>query len=342
MKHQLVSKLNRSYLSVHTAKEESFWALYMGLKGYEQGSFERNEQEYRKFVSDPSRIQEIRKALEYDDLTNEEKTALKGWLRFFETNAIENREASSLSNRIIAMEGDLNRKREAYIPGYTDPNSRTFTATGSAKLSLIMGSNPSESIRKAAWEGLRAVEPVILSSGFLEIVSERNRLGRMLGYEDYYDYKVRTNEGISKKELFGILDSLVRVTETHARNIIETLKKEKGPDAVKPHNYRFFTQGDLTQKLDPFFPFTRALDTWGKSFTGMGINFRNAELKLDLLYRKGKHENGFMHGPGPCYTDGREFIPARINFTAVAHQNETGGGQRTADLLTCLLMPVVR
>jgi hypothetical protein len=65
----------------------------------------------------------------------------------------------------------------------------------------------------------------------------------------------------------------------------------------------------------------------------MGIGFRGAELQLDLLYRRGKYENGFMHGPGPCYFEDGKFHPARINFTAVAHPEETGGGHRALETL---------
>ena len=331
--HPLITELNSLYLSVHTAKEDSFWALYMALKGYEQGSFERNEQKYKTFISDSSWIPKLKEALKQEDLSDEEETALKGWLRFFKTNAVENHDAAELLKEIISLEGELNRKREEFTPGYTDPDTGKFTETGSSRLSLIINTHPSENRREAAWEGLRAIEPEVLKNGFPEIVAQRNRLGRMLGYEDYYDYKVQINEGISKRELFEIMDQLVDATEGPARKIMEDLKKEKYNGAAKPWNYRYYTRGDLTVKLNPYFPFSKALPTWGKSYTGMGIRYRDAELTLDLLYRKGKHENGFMHGPGPCYTNGKDFIPARINFTAAALPSEPGGGQRALETL---------
>jgi hypothetical protein len=329
----LADRINRLYLRHHTAKEESFWALYMGLKSSRPGQFEKKESAWKEFISRPVWIPRIEKVLSRRKLPVEERLALDGWLRFFRTHAIEDQAARYLQTRIISLEGDLGRFREKLPCGYTDPVSENFEACGSSRLSLMINTGKTEALRKAAWEGLRAIEQPILDAGFPAIVRERNRLGRNLGYSDYYDWKVTVNEQISKERLFKILDELKRGTEEPFRNIREQLKARHGAEAVKPWNLRYHTQGNLVTQMDPWFPFERALDWWGRSFTAMGVNFRGARLKLDLVYRKGKHENGFMHGPVPCYMRKGRFYPSRINFTAVAHPGETGGGQRALETL---------
>jgi Zn-dependent oligopeptidase len=49
--------------------------------------------------------------------------------------------------------------------------------------------------------------------------------------------------------------------------------------------------------------------------------------------RKGKHENGFMHGPVPAFVDRDKFVTARINFTANAVPGQVGSGKRALETL---------
>ena len=86
--------------------------------------------------------------------------------------------------------------------------------------------------------------------------------------------------------------------------------------------------GDVTTAQDPYFPFSHAIERWGRSFAALDIDYDGATLVLDLLDRKGKYENGFMHGPVPSWRDGDTRRPARIQFTANAIPSMTGSGQR--------------
>ena len=188
-------------------------------------------------------------------------------------------------------------------------------------------------MRKAAWEGLRSIEPFVLDNGFIEIVRERNRLARMLGYGDYYDWKVTINEGFGKAKLFEVLDDLEANTRDAARRANEGLQAEHGPSAVEPWNVGYHQTGDLTALTDPYFRFEEALKSWGTLFAAMGIRYSGATLRLDLVDRKGKYENGFMHGPMPAFVDNGVFRPARINFTANAVPGQIGSGKRALQTL---------
>jgi Zn-dependent oligopeptidase len=197
----------------------------------------------------------------------------------------------------------------------------------------MVRTSPDEGLRKAAHRGLQSIEREVLDKGFLDIVRERNKLGRMLGYEDYYDYKVTRNEGFSKKVLFGILGDLEARTREACKASIDALAKERGPAAREAWNLLYLTAGDVTAQMDPYFGFGSALGRWGRSFTALGIKYRGATLTLDLLDRKGKYENGFMHGPVPGFVDGGKYLPARINFTANAIPGQVGSGHRATETL---------
>jgi hypothetical protein len=322
----LFQDLNSSYLAAHVAKEDAFWAQKMGLRGYVAGSFEKAEIELRHLTSDEDMLARVRRELERKDLPDDERVGLEGWRQFFEANVIEPDEAKRLAGDLIGKEGELERSRAAMKLGYVDPATKQRVDADYIELALVIRTSEDEATRRAALAGMAEIEPHILDHGFLEIVRARNRLGRMLGYADYYDYKVSRNEGFGKKKLFELLDGLERGTREPAKRAVESLKKDKGPSADLAHNFAFFTSGALTSQLDPYFGFESALGRWGRSFMALGIRYHGATLTLDLLSRAGKYENGFMHGPFPGFLDRGKYRPARINFTSLGTPGQVGAG----------------
>lgn len=328
----LLAELNREYMRVHFDKEDAFWKDKMGLAARAPGEFEKMENRMQAWTADVSRLPALRAELARPGLSPDDRTGLQGWLRFFEVHAMENAAARELAARIVAMEARLQEARGAMRLGYVDP-AGGFTPASSVRLGLMVRTSPDEALRKAAHRGLQSIEREVLDKGFLDIVRERNRLGRMLGYEDYYDYKVSRNEGFSKRTLFGILGDLEARTRDACKSALDALARERGPAAREGWNFLYLTSGDVTAQMDPYFGFGTALDRWGRSFTALGIRYRGATLTLDLLDRKGKYENGFMHGPVPGYVDAGRFRPARINFTANAIPGQIGSGHRATETL---------
>ncbi len=328
-----LDELNESYLAVHRSKEEAFWRDKMDLKTKKPGEFEEMEIALQRFVSDISILPKIRKELERKDLEARERTGLQGWLRFFEVNAMENPEARRLQDHIVGLEAKLGEVRQRMDLGYKDPATGAHVPAGSVRLSLLMRTSPDEKLRQAAHAGLQSIERHVLENGFIEIVKERNRLGRMMGYEDYYDYKVNKNEGFSKQKLFAVLSELEKKTRAAGAHAIDELETKHGPAARRGYNVPYLISGDLTAQMDPYFDFASSLGRWGRSFTALGIRYNNAQLTLDLLDRKGKYENGFMHGPIPAYQKNGDFLPAAINFTANAIPGQVGSGHRALETL---------
>ena len=54
----------------------------------------------------------------------------------------------------------------------------------------------------------------------------------------------------------------------------------------------YMMAGDLTKRMDPYFPFEKSVEMWGRSFSKLGISYKSATMDLDLLDRKGKYSNG--------------------------------------------------
>jgi len=341
-----VRELNHEYARIHTAKEDAFWTSYMGNADdarEARADLARREIELQGFLSDPVRLTSVRAAIHAaeglldapadvarpheDDLT-----ALSGWLATFEAHALESDAARACQADIVAAEADLAGARARLELTARDAEGRVSPAS-TVRLGVMLASDPDESVRKSAWESLRSIEPHVLSNGFLDVVKRRNALGRMHGAEDYYDWKVRRVEGLTKAQVFEHLDDLEQRTRVAGRRALDELARTKGRDALRPWNVRFAVGGDVTAAQDRYFPFAKGLERYGRSFAALGIDYRGATLVLDLLDRPGKYENGFMHGPVLAWRERGAFRPARIQFTANAIPGMVGAGRRALETL---------
>ena len=329
--------LNHEYEALHTAKEDAFWTAFMGLlpdAAAARADLDHKDIAVKRFLQDPARLQQVRRVLKeaHGEGTDEDtRTSLDGWRATLEAHVIDDVGARSLAEGIVQAEGELAKARGAMSLGWRDAEG-TLQPASSVKLAAMMLSDSDESHRKAAWEGLRSIEDHVLARDFLEILRMRNRLGRRLGGEDYYDWTVKRVERLSKKQIFEWLDELERATRDTARAAVQQLAAQFGK-RVEPWNIRYWFSGQSNREQDAYFPFSQSVLRWGRSFAALGVDYQGADLVLDLVDRKGKHDNGFMHGPVPAWREHGSFRPARIQFTANAIPGMVGAGRRAAETL---------
>jgi hypothetical protein len=332
----LLQELREQYLDLHTRKEDLFWQTKMGLAADSdkvQADLTDAEIAVNRWLQSPERLRRLRDVEARGDGSDRERRTLAGWIAMLAAHVIEDPAARALSEQIVEREQALDHARGGMRLGFTDPDTGVFERASSVRLALMMRVERDERRRRAAFEGLRSIEPFVLEHGFLEIVGLRNRLGRMLGYEDYYDWKVSTVEQMSKRMLFEKLDDLERRTASRTREDLVRFERAHGAGAREPWNFPFLRAGKLTEALDPYFGFASAVRRWVQSFAALSVRFRGATLTLDLMDRRGKYENGFMHGPMPAFFEDGRWRPARINFTANAVAGQVGSGLRAAETL---------
>ncbi|MDY4346984.1 M3 family metallopeptidase [Pectobacterium brasiliense] len=324
--------LNRDYLAVHQAKEELFWQLYMGTGNDDVSErFSAAESAYKRFISQPQRLAELRTHLATlensprDEQQQALSHGLQGWYRFFDCNVIEDPQAQALMDEIITAESALYAKRKSYEMTHLDAKGERVSAS-LGELLTNQTTNDTEAYRQSSQQALRDLEQWLLQNGFPELISLRNRFARQMGYRNYFDYKVNKTERMTPEQLFAILDPFEEQTREANTRSLKNLADEKGEEALQPWNIRYASAGDVTRQLDPYFPFSASLERWINSFKRLRIGFNGAEMQLDLLVRKGKYENGFMHGPVPPFVQEGKWVPARINFTSLAKPDQIGSG----------------
>mmetsp|Transcript_9792 Transcript_9792/g.18410 ORF Transcript_9792/g.18410 Transcript_9792/m.18410 type:complete len:533 (+) Transcript_9792:370-1968(+) len=224
------------------------------------------------------------------------------------------------------IEGNLQKARNGMNLGYVDSNGE-FKVASSVGLRTVMRTNSDEAVRKSAYEALRSIGKFVSEEGFLEIVKLRNKLAKMLGYQDYYDYTVTNAEGFGKDKLFEILDGLEEGTRPLMVKAMQDLEKIHGKKALEPWNMGYMMSGNVIKKMDPYFPFSKSVENYIRSYAAMKINYCNSTMTLDLLDRKNKYSNGFCHWPVPAWikSDGT-FVPSKTNFTSLADPSAVGSG----------------
>ncbi len=331
-------QLNHDYNAVHKAKEDLFWATYMGISD-DQAGFARAEDAFKGFISDPARLHATREHIvrlhamppgtERDRLLH----GLNGWFAMFDANIIDNDEGRGLMRALIQAEAALFAKRREWEPRHVNDRGELEPAT-LAMLATNQATNPIEARRRSSFDAFREIERWVLDHGFLDLVKLRNRLARALGYDNYFAFKLHRNERMAPESLEAILDDFIARTRAARARSLDALRQAHGAQALQPWNLRFFATGGVVRQMDPYMPFGLALRRWVESFRRLGIQFRGAVMQLDLLERPGKYQNGFCHAPVPAWVDehGR-WVPAHVNFTSEATPNQVGSGLRAINTL---------
>jgi Zn-dependent oligopeptidase len=246
---------------------------------------------------------------------------------------IESAAARAVKEELTAKEGALEGARNALVLGYQDPQAGAFVPASSVLLRTKMRTEKQEAVRRACYKGVRTIGPSV-TPGLSEVVKMRNQLAKAQGFTSFYDMKCTQAEGFGEETLFGILDGLEERTRPLMEAARARVAAEKGAAALEPWNLGYALSGDVTAAQDPYFPFEDAVDAWARSFAALGIQYRGATMRLDLLDREGKYSNGFCHWPQVAYINGKgTFVPSQTNFTSLATPSAVGSGQSALETL---------
>ena len=321
-----ISSFNADYARIHETYENNFWETKMNLEGNSTAALTKSFNELEAFLGDQAALETARTLLGDATVSEDQKVILRQIEKTLLCYIVESAEARAVRESAVGKENAMNSARNKLKLTYVEEDGKVTDATPTVLRTKIRSSSD-ESVRKSCWEATRTVGPFLLANGFPQIIAERNKFARTLGFVDFYDMKVTQAEGFDKKTCFEMLDGLEKATRPILDDALKKLEADKGADALKPWNLSYALSGELSRELDPYFPFENAPEVWGRSFAAMGIRYRDTVMRLDLCDRVGKYPNGFCHWPvAPHVGQDGKWNPSRANFTSLATPDEVGSG----------------
>jgi oligoendopeptidase F len=311
--------LNVELYRLHNEYEVLFWDAYMG-----------NAKVGKKKDRALEALNAFRGSREHKATAEAYATKVSGdvqerlliWVRFFALYQVPETTVM-LQTKIAALETEIQNKRAGQTEGYIDPDTKEFITASSLKMRTMIQTHHDERVRKACFTARESLALACVPE-YVTLVKLRNEFATGLGYRDFYDYKLQHIDNMTKDELFGIFGEIVTAAQPNFATI-RTLEKTN-PGLRKPWNFAYKMTGDFVAEEDQYYPFAEAIPRWLDSFAKLGISFASGTLKLDLVERTGKYNNGFCHWPELVhYTKGKR-QPGSANFTCNVTPNQVGSG----------------
>lgn len=321
---KLLDRMNSDYSKLHLDYEQAFWLSYMGDHSYDD-AMEKARIKRDEFRSSIELREEVKVALKTAKGKNKDR--LKIWDRFFGLYQIP-KEAEGVKTKISRLENEIMKIRTTRKEGYIDPNSNEFVLASENRMRTLMRTADDEGVRKACFLSLEKL-PYDTLDKYVELIKLRNDFAKILGFADFYEYKAKIDENMSKKELFSIFEKIYDKTKYAFKNV-RKLEKEK-PGLRKPWNFAFMMAGSFIKEEDPYFQFQNVLDYWGRSMSALGIDLNGGTVQFDLLDRQGKFNNGFCHYPDLVRNIEGKWYAGSANISSTAIPNQLGSGVQGID-----------
>ena len=250
------------------------------------------------------------------------KERLHIWIRFFEQYQTPDK-AVAIRAKIMTLETEIQQKQANDVVGYVDPYTKEFVTASLLKMGTMIQTHADERVRKACFEAREKIAYRCLPE-YVTLVQLRNEFATLLGYSDFYDYKLRHIDRMTKDELFGIFDEIAVASKPNQAAIRELEKTI--PGLRKPWNFAYKMAGSFAAEEDQYFPFGEAVPRWLESFAKLGVGFAGGKMKLDLVERRGKYNNGFCHWPELVHYKNGKRQPGSANFTCNITPQQVGSG----------------
>lgn len=209
---------------------------------------------------------------------------------------LKNQIDTALMRKIVEKSAQIANKFNTFRPVLDDKDTLDDNT-----INNILKNETNVGRRQKVWEASKevgkAVAPMIV-----ELVKLRNEAARQLGFNNFYEMSLTTNEQ-TVNEIVSIFDELKTLTDEPFRKlkteIDATLAKKFGikTEQIRPWHYedRFFQEAPQlgTINLDTFFKGKR-VDELGKTFyTNVGMTVDDILKNSDIVGRKDKYQHAF-------------------------------------------------
>jgi peptidyl-dipeptidase A len=250
------------------------------------------ELEIRKIYSNKEEFARLKK---WRDSGNIKDSLLIRQLALLYNSYLTNQIDTALTRKIVEKGAEIAKEFNTFRPTLdgkeVDDNA----------IDKILKDEKNSDRRRRAWEASKEVGKLV-AADVIELVKLRNSAARQLGFANFYEMSLATNEQ-TVGEIVAIFDELNALTEEPFKNlkasIDEKLAKNYGirPEQMRPWHYqdRFFQSAPQigSVDLDKFFK-GKKVDEIGRAFyASIGLPVDDILQKSDIHGRKGKYQHAF-------------------------------------------------
>ena len=250
------------------------------------------EIEIRKIYSNKQEFEQLKK---WKESGNIKDSLLQRQLIILFNNYLTNQVDTTLTRKMVEKSSAIANKFNIFRPVLDGKEVDDNT------IENILKNEKNSAKRKKAWEASKEVGKAV-ASNVIELVKLRNEAARQLGYKNYYEMSLATNEQ-TVDEIVAIFDELKTLTDEPFKKlkseIDAELAKKYGikPSQMMPWHYqdRFFQEAPQIGSidLDKYFK-GKKVDELGRTFyANIGLPVDDILKNSDIFGRKGKYQHAF-------------------------------------------------
>jgi peptidyl-dipeptidase A len=251
------------------------------------------ELEIGKIYSNKKEFEQLKK---WKDAGTIKDSLLQRQLIILYNSYLTNQIDTTLMRKIVEKSAEIANKFNTFRPVLNGKDT-----VDDNTINTILKNEKNSTKRQKAWEASKevgkAVAPMVV-----ELVKLRNEAARQLGFTNFYEMSLATNEQ-TVNEIVAIFDELKTLTDEPFKKlkaeIDATLAKNYGikPDQMMPWHYqdKFFQEAPQmgSVNLDKYFK-GKKIDEIGRTFyANIGLPVDDILKNSDIYGRKGKYQHAF-------------------------------------------------
>jgi len=250
------------------------------------------ELEIRKIYSNKQEFEQLRK---WKESGNIKDSLLQRQLIILFNNYITNQVDTTLMRKMVEKSSAIANKFNIFRPVLNGKEVDDNT------IENILKNEKNSAKRKRAWEASKEVGKAV-APDVIELVKLRNEAAHQMGYKNYYEMSLATNEQ-TVDEIGAIFDELKTLTDEPFKKLKSEIDAELArkygikPSQMMPWHYqdRFFQEAPQIGSidLDKYFK-GKNVDELGRTFyANIGMPVDDILKNSDIFGREGKYQHAF-------------------------------------------------
>ena len=277
---------------LETAGKLAYWEAATSGNPEKYKKAAEYELQLREIYSNPQEFAYLKSLLEKHSIPD---PLLKRQIELLYYRYLQNQIQPDLRKELVELSNKVQENFSTFRP---ELDGRKITDN---EIAHILKTEKNVSKRKYAWEASKQVSKIV-APDIIRLVKLRNQAARALGFDNYYEMALRTDEQepADLDRLFDELEQKSTEPFRQAKQKIDAVLSERyqtSPDELRPWHYEdpFFqeTPGIYQVNLDSFYRNHDIKELAAKFYHGIQLPVEDILQRSDLYEREGKNPHAF-------------------------------------------------